>query len=57
MKTKTTLTYSEAKKAAKAPRIPPQTYESTLMLLTTYALFIEMLFGGNNAHLRGINVI
>ena len=56
-KTRTTLTYSEAKTAAKAPRLPPRTYESTLMLLTTYALFIEMLFGKNNAHLQGINAI
>ena len=56
-KTRTTLTYSNANKAAKAPRLPPQTYKTMLMLLTTYALFIKMLFGKRNAHLRDINTI
>ena len=47
--------YAEAKKRQKAPRMPPTTWAETASLLTTYALFLNMLFGKRNQHLQGLN--
>ena len=53
-KTQATLTYIDAKKAQKAPRLPPCRHEPTMMLLTTYSCFLDMLFGQANAHRAGL---
>ena len=51
------LTFAEAKQIEKAPRLPPTTYEGTLMLLTTWALFLAMLFTEHNEHLQGVDEV
>ena len=51
------VTVADLQRAEREPRLPPQRYEELIMLLTTYALFLEMLFGAMNAHLRGVNAI
>ena len=56
-KSNETLTYSEAKRFERAPRLPPGTWEETAALLTTYSLFLEMLFGLNNEHRRGVDEV
>ena len=56
-KTVKTLSYTEAKKMERAPRLPTWRFEDTMMLFTTYALFLEMLFGQNNQHLQGLNAV
>ena len=35
--------------------MPPTTWAETASLLTTYALFLNMLFGKRNQHLQGLN--
>jgi len=55
--TKGTWTQVNERKVYRAPRCPQGTYERTLMLYTTYAMFLEMLFSKANAHLVGINHI
>ena len=50
-----TVTVADLKKAERAPRLPPVRWEELLMLLTTYALFLEMLFTSKNEHLCGVN--
>ena len=41
----------------KAPRLPPTSWEETATLLTTYALFLEMLFGSKHEHLKGVDCV
>ena len=53
--TKGTWTQSDEQKAYREPQCPPGTYERILMLYTTYAIFLEMLFSKANAHLGGLN--
>ena len=50
-------TYTEANKMQKMPRLPPTTWSETVQLLTTYSLFLEMLFGRRNLHLQGVNEV
>ena len=50
-----TLTYIEARKAQKTPRLPPTSWEETPTLLTTYTLFLEIMFGDKNAYLNGLD--
>ena len=54
---KGTLTYTETKQFQKVPRLPSTTWEEMSMLLTTYSLFLEMLFGNKNEHLRGVDEV
>jgi hypothetical protein len=51
------VTTGDLKAAARKPRMPPTRWEEVLMLLTTWALLLEMLFGERNQHLQGINAI
>ena len=47
------LTHSNTKKAEKAPCLPPMQWDETVILLTTYTLFLKiLLFGTQNAHCR-----
>ena len=50
-------TYANARAALKQPRRPPTTSETTCTFLTTYAMFLEMLFTDSNSHLEGLNAI
>ena len=50
-------TYAEAKKQNKLPRLPPTTWADCTSALTTYYLFLHMLFGDNNSHVRGIQLV
>ena len=50
-------TYSEAKKQQQQPRLPPTSWADTVALLTTYTLFLEMLFRHKNHHFLGIEGI
>ena len=54
---KGTWTASDERKLYRRPRTPPGTYERTLTLYTTWAMFLEMLFTKNNAHLKGLNEV
>jgi hypothetical protein len=49
--------YTDAKRAERTPRLPPVRYSEVLQLFTTYALLLQVLFGGptNNSHLAGLN--
>ena len=49
-RTARTRTYAEEKKFLRAARLPPTVYERIMMLLNTYAQFLEMLFTKNNSH-------
>ena len=51
------VTTTDLEKAEKRPRMPPTRWEDATMLLTTWALLVKMLFGGHNAHLKGVNAI
>jgi hypothetical protein len=53
--TMATATFAEAKKQQKSPRLLPTQFDSLTNLLTVYALFLEMLFTKQNAHLQGLN--
>lgn len=54
---KGTLTYADAKNLEKMPRLPPNTWESTYTLLTTWCIFLKMLFGGANGHVQGVDSV
>ena len=51
------ISYAEARKFERAPRLPPRTWEETATLLLTYSLFLEMLFGRKNEHLDGVQAV
>ena len=53
-KTEATRTYAEEKKMKDHARYPPTTYEKALLLITTYALVLEMLFSTRNEHQQGV---
>mmetsp|Transcript_34257 Transcript_34257/g.72093 ORF Transcript_34257/g.72093 Transcript_34257/m.72093 type:complete len:174 (+) Transcript_34257:1520-2041(+) len=55
--TAATTTFVDAKKAQKAPRLPPTQFDLMASLLTVYALFIKMLFTEKTTHLCGLNEI
>ena len=63
--TQHTLTYQDAKKFVTNARLPPLTYENLMLLLATYAKFLEMLFVpqkvgvayNRNSHLDGVNAV
>ena len=49
------VTVADLKKAERTPRLPPLRWEDLVLLMTTYALFLEILFTSNNEHLKGLN--
>ena len=51
------VTTADIRRAERAPRLPPLVWEALMTLLTTYALFFEMLFTARNAHLQGVNAV
>ena len=51
------LSMADLRRAERTPRLPPLRWEELATLLTTYGLFLEMLFGPKNAHLRGVNAV
>ena len=53
-RTTATRTYTEEKKMKEHARYPPTSYEKAVLLLTTDARFLEMLFTTRNKHQQGI---
>ena len=49
--------FAEAKKDLKAPRLPPVDIKDTNSLFTTYAAYLNMMFGKRNAHLIRLNAV
>ena len=49
------VTTGDLKAAEKRPRMPPLGWENVLILFTTWALLLDMLFTEQNAHLQGLN--
>ena len=50
-------TYTDARKLEKQARLPPQTWLECVSLLTTYYLFLKMLFGTTNSHFQGVGAM
>ena len=53
----TTWSFAEAKKDLKAPRLPPVEIKDANSLYTTYAAYLNMMFGPRNTHLIGLNAV
>ena len=53
----TTWSFAKAKKDMKAPRLPPVDIKDANSLYTTYAAYLNMMFGPRNTHLLGLNVV
>ena len=51
------VTTGDLKAAEKRPIMPPLGWENVLILFTTWALLLDMLFTEHNAHLQGLNSV